>query len=129
MFNKVILNILVLSALIVSAVGYTQDATQELTLEEQIAIFEKNREQVSQQVDAVEAIHEECVDQNKKFIKEANKALSDERKQIRDHIRTINALLKDKPLPSSDKCDPDDPSCEDFCRAHKGVCYKGHCCS
>lgn len=128
MFNKTIKSIVVMVVLSLTAFVYAQDS-QQLTIEEQIALFEKKREEVNQQIDAVDSMRKECVKTNDKFVKEANKALADERKQIRDHIKAINALLKDKPLPSTDKCDPDDPNCEDFCRVHKGVCYKGHCCS
>lgn len=128
MFKKAIMIITALSFSVLNTVVFAEE-TQELSLEEQISAFEQNREEVNQQIEVVDALHKDVQSQNKNFVKEANKALSDERKQIRDHIKMIDALLKDRPLPSADKCDPDDPSCADFCRAHKGVCYKGHCCS
>lgn len=132
MFIRAIKSILALCIFACSAFVYaenTESASREKSIEEQIAAFEENREKTNQQIEVVSSMHKDVVLQNKKFIKEANKALADERKQIRDHIRAIDALLKDKPLPTADKCDPDDPNCEDFCRARKGVCYKGHCCS
>lgn len=96
--------------------------------EKQITEYEQKRAEENEYLSKISDLHEDCLDSAKDFKKDANKALKVERDKIREQMDRINALLKKKTSVVVDSCKPGDPDCID-CRAYKGVCFRGHCCS